>query len=191
MNELIEISITPVNQFQQPDFFFGFEETITLIAKQNHLYSNHAKYFYFTDRQILYSKIEDNISLQFVDNINLPILVKFFCVGFPFPLLFSGVTQKVQLTICGTKWTWYSCFETLPLTIKLLSLHITFVSYEVALSDFCHVMFVVNERFDWVMLMLSIATSGGAAWKVHTFISRNNSDINTSRPIPDEERKLT
>ena len=191
MNELIEISITPVNQFQQPDFFFGFEETITLIAKQNHLYSNHAKYFYFTDRQSLYSKIEGNISLQFVNNINLPILVKFFFVGFPVSLPFFGVTEKVQLTICGTKWTWYSCFETLPLTVKLLSLHITFVSYEVALSDFCHVMFVVNERFDWVMLMLSIATSGGAAWKVHTFISRNNSDINTSRPIPDEERKLT
>ena len=191
MNELIEISITPVNQFQQPDFFFWFEETITLIAKQNHLYSNHAKNFYFTDRQSLYSKIEGNISLQFVNNINLPILVKFFFVGFPVSLPFFGVTEKVQLTICGTKWTWYSCFETLPLTIKLLSLHITSVSYEVALSDFCHVMFVVNERFDWVMLMLSIATSGGAAWKVHTFISRNNSDINTSRPIPDEERKVT
>ena len=141
------------------------------------MYSNHAKYFYFTDRQSLYSKIEDNISLQFVDNINLPILVKFFSLLFPSSLLFFAVTEKVQLTICGTNWTWYSCSETLSLTIKLLSLHITSVLYEVALSNFCHVMFVVNERLDWVMLMLSIATSGGAAWKVHTFISRNNSDI--------------
>ena len=99
MNELIEISITPVNQFQQPDFFFGFEETITLIAKQNHLYNNHAKYFYFIASRSLYSKIERK---RFVDNINLPILVKFFSDVFPVPLLFFGLTEKVQLTICGT-----------------------------------------------------------------------------------------
>ena len=109
------------------------------------------------------------------DNINLPILWNSFCVLFPVLLPFLGVTEKLQLSSCGIPWTLYSDDVTLSLLLlKLSSLHIKLVSYEVAFADGCHVMFVVNERLDWMTSMLSIATSEGATWKTHNFYFRRS-----------------